>query len=167
MKKERWIGFLQSHPTSVKWGYRKNAFNKTPGHLPKETFSQRGRLGLRGPVSQTIAVLREGHPRMEGLPHSPNSATLREVTPPHATHPAPLVTSGLGLSHSRRCHLSWDREQSLPIACSGHSIGDGLLFEALKKKLLLLETDWKFSPFVLITRRTGFCVCLVLVFQPL
>lgn len=67
----------------------KNVFNKTPGYLPKETFSQRGRLGLGGPVSQITVVLGEGFFGMERLPHSPNSATPEtEGTPPHVTHPA-------------------------------------------------------------------------------
>lgn len=134
MKKKRWIGFLPSHPTLAKWAVWETFFNKTPGHLPKETFPQSGGWGL--------GVLFQCQERVtvcwNQLHWSPISAiSEREVTLPQVTRLA-------------QCHISvsveWDQEASghlgqrakparlQPGPLRGRTLGNGLPFEALKFK---------------------------------
>lgn len=55
-----WISPTLPYPIPVEGGHMRNISNRTLGYLPKETFSQRGRLGTEGPVSQiTLASRRE------------------------------------------------------------------------------------------------------------
>lgn len=59
------------------------------------------------------------------------------MTAPHVTHPALCGHISVGVESYQRAELA----RLWPVPLLGHSLGDDLLFEALKKGLSFLKTD--------------------------
>lgn len=121
-------------PAPAKQGHRGNITNRTLGCLPKETFSQRGRLGPGDPVSQEKVT-----------------ASRRDYSL-HVTHPALCLHINVSVDLLLEVwpHLGQREELASlwPAALLGQATRNRLIFEALKKRPLLLKS--KFEIFLLL-----------------